>query len=137
MKKLIATSVIALFLCFALIPSNVYAAGFGAGGHWDKTTSHSTTNTQSYPDYTHSTTDIHSRSKGGYVGAHVNGISNNSIRNFYRNEVRPYMHNNNRSNNRYSYAPNFNPPSFAQPSFKTPSFNPPSFSQPSIPHFGF
>lgn len=140
MKKIIASSLLVMTLCLTLLPVNAYAQGVDAGIGYSRTKTH--TSTTDYSQW-HKTTDTHSTTRGAYGNVHIDGVNAQQVKNFYKNEIRPYSHaylrnSNNNHNNNFSYNSSYNPPSFNPPKFNQPSFGSMGhFSAPSAPSFSF
>lgn len=157
MKKAIVLSMIVLVACFSINPNKAFADDFGAGGHYTRSY------TQTSTSGNHTTTHIRSRTVGGYVYAQTDPATKDQMIDLYRSTIKPFIKNNRHKikpppgnpgtaqystwhYSRQSYSPpappKFNPPSFNPGNFgnSTPSmggFSLPSMGSMNMPHSGF
>ena len=90
-KRYAISAAVVAMLCFAALPLNAYAQTYsGMIGFGKNKTNVISTKTGS-SDYYHQTTNINSRTKGGFVAGSVSGVPAHQMAGFYRNEIKPYV----------------------------------------------
>ena len=120
MKKVIATSILAITLCLTLIPVKANAQWYDAGAGISKTRTHKTT-TQNTP--WQRSTNIKSTTKGAFVSAHVDGPTAGAFNNIFYNNMTPCY----RPPRQHYHHPKPHRPPMPSPGFRQPSFPQPAF----------